>query len=236
MKYNNLLEQITKELAGLNNPENAALSAGFFKTGPGQYGEGDVFLGITVPEQRKIAKKYVDLSQSDIQTLLLNKIHEFRLVALFILVLQYSKAAEKGKKGIVDFYLKNSKHVNNWDLVDSSAGYILGDYLLDLDKNILYKLAKSDNIWERRIAIIATQGFIRKGTYDETLKIAEMLLIDKHDLIHKAVGWMLREVGNRDMKVEEKFLDKHYQKMPRTMLRYAIERLEKPKREFYMKR
>ncbi len=231
-----LLANIIKELLGFGDPLRAEFLLGFFKTGKGQYGEGDEFLGINVPKQRIIARKYTDLSLSDVQTLLKNKIHEFRLVALFILVIKYKKASEKEKKEIVDFYLKNTKRVNNWDLVDSSAGYILGEYLGDRDKSILYKLARSENIWEKRIAIIATQGFIRRNQYDDTLKIAEILLNDQHDLIHKAAGWMLREVGNRDLQSELRFLDKHYQKMPRTMLRYAIEKFPKPQREFYMKK
>ena len=232
-----LLIQLTKELTGLGNPVRAEASAWFFKTGKGQYGEGDIFLGINVPNQRKVAKKYANLSLSDLQTLMKNKIHEMRLVALFILVLKYNTSTSSAeKKKIAGFYLKNTKNVNNWDLVDSSAGYILGDYLLNRDKSILYKLAKSKNIWERRIAIITTQGFIKSNQFEDTLKIAEILLNDKHDLIHKAVGWMLREVGNRDLKAEYKFLDRHYQKMPRTMLRYAIEKFEKEKKEFYMKK
>lgn len=253
MKNDNQLAQLTKELTGFKDSEKGKFLLRFFKTGKGQYGEGDVFLGISVPKLRIVAKKYIDLSLSDIQTLLVNKIHEFRLVALFILVDKYnasashstlreepsgsdSKSSGQAKKEIADFYLKNTKHVNNWDLVDSSAGYILGDYLLERDKTILYKLARSENIWERRIAIIATQGFISKNKFDDTLKIATILLSDRHDLIHKAVGWMLREVGNRDLKAELKFLDKHYQKMPRTMLRYAIEKFEKEKKEFYMRK
>lgn len=276
----NLLPKLTKELLGFKDPKRALFVAGYFKTGKGQYGEGDIFLGISVPQQRKIAKKYQELDLPDLQTLLANKVHDFRLVALFILVIKYKKARlEKEKKEIVDLYLKNTKQINNWDLVDSSAGYILGDYLYhkchpesfghpeqsegsqdklregsnrdssaepalsqpnvpqnDKDKKILYKLARSNNIWQRRISIIATQGFIRNNKFEDTLKISEILLNDKHDLIHKAVGWMLREVGNRDLKTEENFLDRHYQKMPRTMLRYAIEKLEKRKREFYMKR
>jgi 3-methyladenine DNA glycosylase AlkD len=236
MKNNYLLPELTKELMNFKDPERAKASMWFFKTGSGQYGEGDIFLGMSVPQQRKVAKKYADLTLVDIQTLLLNKIHEFRLVALFILVDKYKKASEKEKKEIVDFYLKNAKRVNNWDLVDSSAGYILGDYFFEKDKSTLYTFARSENLWERRIAIIATQGFIRKNKYDDTLKIAGMLLTDKHDLIHKAVGWMLREVGNRDLKRLYVFLDKHYKVMPRTMLRYAIEKFEKEKKEFYMKK
>lgn len=264
------MSQLTKELTSLRDRERARASAWFFKTGKGQYGEGDVFLGIDVPTQRKIAKKYIGLSLADVQKLLKNEIHEFRLVALFILVLKYTRADEKGKKEIVDFYLKNAKRVNNWDLVDSSAGYILGDYLYhkchpersegsrkdssaparnasqrvaggspqndNNEKAILYKLAESENIWERRIAIISTQGFIRRNQYDDTLKIAEILINDKHDLIHKAVGWMLREVGKKDLNTLCGFLDRHYKNMPRTMLRYAIEKFEKDKKEFYMKK
>lgn len=229
-----LLTQLKKDLLKISNFEKAKNLSWFFKTGKGQYGEGDVFLGISVPDQRIVARKYIDLSLQDLEELLSSKFHEHRLVALIILVNKYKKA--KDKKEITDFYLKNTKKVNNWDLVDSSAGYILGDYLLDKDKKILYKLAISDNIWERRIAIIATQGFIRSHKFEDTLRIAEILLSDKHDLIHKAVGWMLREVGNRDLKTELKFLDEHYQKMPRTMLRYAIEKFDKDKREFYMKK
>lgn len=234
----------------LKNPEKGKFLLRFFKTGKGQYGEGDEFLGITVPEQRKIARKYIDLELRDLSEMLNNKFHEIRLVALFILVYKYNKAvdasasshsagsgqAAQEKKKIVDFYLKNTKRVNNWDLVDSSAGYILGDYLADKDKAILYKLVKSENLWERRIAIISTQGFIRINQFDETLKIAEILLNDKEDLIHKAVGWMLREVGKKDLGSELKFLDKYHQNMPRTMLRYAIEKFPKPAREFYMKK
>jgi 3-methyladenine DNA glycosylase AlkD len=253
---NKLIDQLINELYGLGSASNSDFALRFFKTGKGQYGEGDVFLGISVPQQRTIAKKYINLPLPALQEMLDNKIHEFRLVALFILVYRYAKSDEKGKKEIADFYLKNTKKVNNWDLVDSSAPYILGDYLYykchpelvsgskkipdqvrnDKEKIILYKLARSENLWERRIAIITTQGFIRKNRFDDTLKIAEILINDKHDLIHKAVGWMLREVGNRDLKALYGFLDKHYQKMPRTMLRYAIEKLEKEKREFYMKR
>jgi 3-methyladenine DNA glycosylase AlkD len=233
---NKLIDQLINELYGLGSASNSNFALRFFKTGKGQYGEGDVFLGISVPQQRTIAKKYINLPLPALQEMLDNKIHEFRLVALFILLMQFQKASELRRKELVDFYLKNSKKVNNWDLVDASAGYILGDYLSSKDKSILYKLAKSENIWERRISIIATQGFIRNNKYDDTLKIAEVLLNDKQDLIHKATGWMLREVGKRDLKTLYEFLDKHYKTMPRTMLRYAIERFEKEKRELYMKK
>jgi 3-methyladenine DNA glycosylase AlkD len=231
-----MINQLKAELRKLGNPQKAKDSAWFFKTGKGQYGEGDVFLGIKVPEQRKIAKKYQALPLPHIQTLLSSKFHEYRLTALFILVLQYKKADAKGKKQIVDLYLKNTKQVNNWDLVDSSAHYILGHYLLDKDRKILYRLAKSKNLWEKRISIISTAAFINNNEFADTLKIAELLLNDDHDLIHKAVGWMLREVGNRNKAVEEKFLKKYYQKMPRTMLRYAIEKFPEAKRQSYLKK
>ena len=227
------MEGIKQDLKQLGTPERARASLWFFKTGKGEYGEGDVFLGVTVPEQRKVAKKYKDLSLNNLQILLNSKTHEHRLTALFILVGQYKRS--KDKKNIVDFYLKNTKNVNNWDLVDSSAHYILGDYLLNKDKYILYKLAKSDNLWEKRISVISTFAFIRNNQFDDSLKISEILLHDKHDLIHKAVGWMLREIGKKDQEVEEEFLRKHYKEMPRTMLRYAIEKFEENKRKYYLK-
>ena len=221
----------------LANPKQAKLLQRFFKTGKGEYGEGDIFLGIKVPEQRKIAKKYPDLSLKEIQELLLSKIHENRLTSLFVLIEQYKKSDEKGKKEIFGFYLKNTKNINNWDLVDLSAPKIVGDYLLDKNRSILYKLAKSKSLWERRISILSTAAFIWNNEYKDTLKISGILLNDKHDLIHKGVGWMLREVGKRvSQEKEEEFLRKHYKKMPRTMLRYAIERFSEKKRKFYMKK
>lgn len=220
----------------LADPKRAKILSRFFKTGKGQYGEGDIFLGIAVPEQRKLAKKYFDISLDEIQKLLSSKIHEYRLTSLFILVDKYKKADEQGKKKTFDFYLKNTKNINNWDLVDLSAPNIAGDYLLGKDKSSLYKLAKSKNIWERRIAILSTFTFIRNNQFNDALKISEILLKDEHDLIHKAVGWMLRELGKRNQEIEEKFLRKYYKKMPRTMLRYAIERLPNNlKKEFLRK-
>jgi 3-methyladenine DNA glycosylase AlkD len=231
-----MLNQIKKDLQKLKNPQKAKILARFFKTGKGEYGEGDVFLGITVPQQRKVAKKYPDLTLKQLQNLLSSKIHEHRLTALFVLISKYRKADEKDKKEIFNFYLQNTKNINNWDLVDSSAPYILGDYLLEKNKTILYKLAKSNNLWERRIAIMATFEFIKNNRFQDTLKIAKILLKDKHDLIHKAAGWMLREVGKKDQPTEEQFLKKHYQQMPRTMLRYAIEKFPEKKRKFYLKK
>ena len=225
---------LKKELKRLENPEQARILSKFFKTGKGEYGEGDIFLGIKVPEQRKVAKKYTDLPLKDTQTLLNSKIHEHRLTALLILVDKYQKSDNKTQ--IVNNYLKNTKKVNNWDLVDLSAPQILGNYLLDKNKSILHKLAKSKNLWEKRIAIVSTWTFIRNNQFNDTLKISEILLNDKHDLIHKAVGWMLREVGKKNQALEEKFLKKHYKTMPRTMLRYSIERFDEKKRKFYMQK
>lgn len=216
------------------NPEKAKILSGFFKTGKGHYGEGDIFLGITVPIQRKIAKSYIDLSLTDIQYLLDSKIHEYRLMALIILITQFKKSDNPAKEKIYKFYLKNYQNINNWDLVDISAPNIAGEWLKDKPKDILYKLANGKNLWGKRIAIIATLNFIRNGYFDETFKISEMLINDKHDLIHKAIGWMLREVGKRDEKKEKDFLDKHCKQMARTTLRYAIERFTKKERKHYL--
>ena len=236
-----MLKQLRKDLRKLANPKKANILQSFFKTGKGEYGEGDVFLGITVPEQRKVAVRYNlpagkagTLDFRNIQKLLNSKIHEERLVALLILVEQYKKVDEANKNKIFDFYLKNTKRINNWDLVDLSAPKIVGRHLLDKDRSILYKFARSANLWERRIAILATFWFINKLQFSDALKIGEILIKDKDDLIHKAVGWMLREIGKRNQKVEEDFLKKFYKIMPRTMLRYAIERFSEDKRKFFL--
>ena len=228
------LDKLKKDFEKLKNPQQAKVLQGFFKTGIGQYGEGDIFLGLKVPVQREAIKKYLDLSLANLQELLNSKIHEYRLSALFILVAQYLKADVKNKKKIFDFYLKNSKNINNWDLVDLSAPNIVGQYLLDKERKILHKLADSKNLWERRIAILATFSFIRVKDFSDMIKICEKLLKDEHDLIHKATGWMLREAGKRDEQVLLKFLNKYYKIMPRTMLRYAIEKLPEKKRKFYL--
>ncbi|MBU1164439.1 DNA alkylation repair protein [Patescibacteria group bacterium] len=230
------LNELKKELDKLKNKKQALLLQGFFKTGKGQYGEGDIFLGIKVPVQRKVSKKYNNLTLGELQKLLTTKIHEYRLIALFILIAQYNKSNESQKKKIFQFYLKNTRNINNWDLVDLSAPNIVGTYLLDKKREVLYKLAKSKNLWEKRISILATYAFIRQNDFSDTLKISKILLNDDHDLIHKAVGWMLREVGNRDMKIEEVFLKKHVKQMPRTMLRYAIEKFPEKKRQNYLKK
>ncbi len=204
-------------------------------TNEGQYGEGDVFLGIKVLVQRKIAMKYKHLNFKDIQELLESKIHEYRMVALLILIIKYNFDDDDHKTKIFDFYMTNSKNINNCDLVDVTAPYIVGKYLLNRDRSILYDLAISENVWEKRIAIISTFEFIRNNESKDTLAIARILINDKHDLIHKAVGWMLREVGKRvDLEKEEEFLQKHYMEMPRTMLRYAIERFPEEKRKKYL--
>jgi len=230
--------RISSDLRKFTDKEKAILLQRFFKTGKGEYGEGDVFLGITVPKQRQIAKKYALLSITDLQTLLNSKIHEERLTALLILVSQYKKADknkdEKQKEIIFNFYLKNTKNINNWDLVDLTAPNIVGNYLLDKDKSILYKLAISDNFWERRISIISTFAFIRNSDFKDAIKLSEILLKDKHDLIHKAVGWALREIGKKDLNSLIAFLDKHYKSMPRTMLRYSIEKLSETQRKYYL--
>jgi len=227
---------VQSDLASYASPTKAKASQWFFKTGKGQYGEGDQFIGVTVPEQRLVAKKHAGLTLAEIATLLDSPIHEHRLTALFILVSAYAKGTEEKKKEVYNFYLAHAKRMNNWDLVDSSAGYIVGEWLSTRqnDRKILYQLAKSKDLWERRIAIIATQAFIKRSDFADTLAIAEMLLPDTHDLIHKAVGWMLREVGKKDIEAEERFLKVHHKTMPRTMLRYAIEKFPLAKREYYM--
>lgn len=227
-------KSVEKELQKLKDPKKAKVLSKFFKTGKEEYGQGDIFLGVTVPKQRQVAKKYINLDLEELQKLLSGKIHEHRLTALLILVSKYERTDGALKKKIFNFYLKNAKNINNWDLVDLSAPNIIGDFLLNKNKLILYKLAKSKNLWKKRIAILATYAFIKKDQFEDTLKISEILLGDGHDLIHKAVGWMLREVGKRNQELEEQFLKKHFQNMPRTMLRYAIERLSEEKRRLYL--
>lgn len=231
-----MLEELKKDLEASGSKEKAKVLQRFFKTGPGEYGEGDVFLGVAVPEQRKVAKNYKDLSYPKIKELLESKIHEHRLVGLLILLENYRIGDERVKRGIFEVYLENLMHVNNWDLVDLSAPGIVGDFLLGNPekKDVLYKLVSSPDLWQRRVAVLATFAFIRKNQFDDVLKIAELLLKDKEDLIHKAVGWMLREVGKRDQAKLEKFLGKFSGSMPRTMLRYAIERLPEGKRKSYL--
>jgi 3-methyladenine DNA glycosylase AlkD len=229
------IDEILKENS---SKETAKILQKFFKTKKGEYGEGDNFIGIKVPILRNIAKEFKNLPISDIQGLLNSQIHEKRLVGVFIMIKQYEKSGEKRKKKIFDFYLNNIKGINNWDLVDLSAPNIIGDFLFDKDKNILYSLAKSGNLWEKRISIISTFAFIRKNEFKDTFEISKILINDRHDLIHKAVGWMLREVGKRgSQELLESFLkeNKRYKKMPRTMLRYTIERFNEELRQKYLK-
>jgi len=228
------LNSIKKDLQAESDPLKKKGLSRFFKTGKGEYGEGDIFLGVTVPKIRRVAKKYKDVSLDEIRTLLRSLIHEERLTALLILVENFRKADETEKTEIFNLYLKNTKYINNWDLVDLSASRIVGEFLKDKPVDILYTLAKSKSLWERRIAIISTFQFIWEGRFAETLKISKILLTDRHDLIHKAVGWMLREVGKRSFKTEEGFLKKHYKKMPRTMLRYSIEKFPEKLRLRYL--
>ena len=228
------LNSIKKDLQAESDPLKKKGLSRFFKTGKGEYGEGDIFLGVTVPKMRRVAKKYKELSIDKIQSLLRSPIHEERLTALLILVENFRKADEPKKTEIFNLYLKNTKYINNWDLVDLSASRIVGEFLKDKPVDILYTLAKSKSLWERRIAIISTFQFIWEGRFAETLKISKILLTDRHDLIHKAVGWMLREVGKRSFKTEEEFLKKHYKKMPRTMLRYSIEKFPEKLRLRYL--
>jgi len=230
MSINKLREKIKQ----VSNKKNAETMLWFFKTAKGEYGEGDIFAGITVPVQRKIAKEFLNLNFNELKDLLNSKVHEERLIALLILVEKYEKGEEIEKDKIFGFYIDNRKGINNWDLVDLSAPKIIGHFLLNKDKKMLYEFAKSDILWDRRIAILATYTFIKSGSFSDALKISDILLNDKHDLIHKAVGWMLREVGKKDLTVEEKFLRTRYNKMPRTMLRYAIEKFPETKRKKYL--
>ncbi len=229
------LSDIQTRLRKLGNKERAKVLQRFFKTGPGEYAEGDVFLGIRVPELRKLAKEYQDINPKVVQQLLKSSLHEERLLALLILVRSYARGNESLRERTYKLYLKHVQFINNWDLVDVSAEHVVGHFLMDRSKAPLYRLAKSEVLWQRRISIMSTFHFIKRHEFAETLKIAKMLISDKEDLIHKAVGWMLREVGKRDLKAEEGFLKQHYKKMPRTMLRYSIERFPEPKRQRYLK-
>jgi 3-methyladenine DNA glycosylase AlkD len=227
------LRAIRAALHAAARPSNAPILHKFFKTGPGEYAEGDIFIGVKVPDTRRIVRESDALGEGDILALLRSPIHEERLLALLIMVRRYQRN-EAAREKIITTFLREAKFINNWDLVDSSAPYILGPWLLERDRLILYKLARSTNLWERRIAILSTFAFIRANDFAWTLELAEMLLSDEHDLMHKAVGWMLREVGNRDEIALRKFLDEHVPSMPRTMLRYAIEKLPPADREAYL--
>jgi 3-methyladenine DNA glycosylase AlkD len=229
-----LLSEIKTRLQAIANEETARALQCFFKTGLGQYGEGDVFIGIKIPPLRKLAAEFQDAPLKTVEGLLRSKIHEQRALALMILVRQFSRGDDRVRQRIYRFYLAYKQHINNWDLVDGSAPYIVGVFLSDRGREPLFALAKSASLWDRRIAMLSTFHFIRQNDFGDALKIAKLLLNDDHDLIHKAVGWMLREIGNRDREVEERFLKSHYHRMPRTMLRYAIERFPETLRRQYL--
>lgn len=229
-------KNIQQELESYSTPEKKEFLPYFFKTGKGQYGEGDKFLGVVVPDTRKVAKKHKQIDFADVATLLDNEYHECRLCALLILVERFKKATEDERKMIYDFYLSKTRFINNWDLVDLSARDIVGEYLVDKDRTDLYRLADSSLLWDQRIAVVSTYTFIRKNDFKDIIALSEKLLNHKHDLMHKVIGWMLREAGKRDKSVLIAFLDKHYKEMPRTMLRYSIEKLSPEERAYYMKK
>ncbi|MFC0027915.1 DNA alkylation repair protein [Micromonospora chaiyaphumensis] len=226
---------VRHELAGLADPRRAQGLSRFLQMTPGGYGEGDRAIGVSVPEQRRVAARYWrDLSLAGTEELLTGGVHEERLTALFILVRKFAKGDEEERGRIFRMVLANTDRINNWDLVDSSAPYIVGPWLVDRDRSVLDRLAGSSLLWDRRIAVMATFAFIRVGDFRWTFRLGERLLHDPHDLVHKAVGWMLREVGNRDRAAEEEFLARHYRAMPRVMLRYAIEKFEPQRRREYL--
>ncbi len=230
-----MIEIVRTALRAYANESDAKFLQRFFKTGPGEYGEGDRFIGVRVPATRRVARRYRDLPLTDTLVLLQSPIHEERLLALILLVEKYRQGTSDEQSEIYRQYLDNTRHINSWDLVDVSAEHIVGAYLKNRSRSPLYELARSDCLWERRIAIMATFHFIKNNEFGETLKIAEMLVADDQDLIHKAVGWMLREIGKRDQDTEVSFLKKYYQRMPRTMLRYAIEKFPENVRQQYLK-
>lgn len=225
---------IRAKLQKLANKDKAKILQGFFKTRPGEYGEGDIFLGINVPTLRTLSKEHDGITLNEAMLLLKSSIHEERLLALLMFVRAFSKGDEALQKKIYDLYLKHTKYINNWDLVDLTAPNIVGAYLLDRSRKPLYELAKSNDLWKRRISILSTFAFIKQSDFYDALRISSVLLADEHDLIHKAVGWMLREIGKRDLSREEQFLKSRYKKMPRTMLRYAIERFPEVRRKQYL--
>ena len=233
-----MLDDFIKELHRFKSKKDAEILQRFFKTGKGEYGEGDIFIGVRVPQTRSVVQEYFKkLSLKEIQKLINSKIHEERLAGFLLLVKKFEKEKdEKAREDYFNFYLKNAKKANNWDLVDLSSHKLVGNFLLNKERKVLYDFAKSTNLWEKRISIVATYSFIRQSDFQDTLKISEVLLSDSHDLIHKAVGWMLREVGKKDKKVLEKFLEKNYKKMPRTALRYSIEKFPEEERKSWLKK
>lgn len=228
-------KEIIELIKDAGNPTQAKLLQGYFKTGPGQYGEGDIFVGIKVPTLRALAKPYREMDLDIVSDLLTSKIHEVRMFALFVMIAKFRKADEDLQKRIFDVYMAHTDFINNWDLVDLSAGYLAGEYLRNRPKEILYDFANSNHLWKKRISIISTSAWIKTFDFSHTLAISEILLHDPHDLIQKAYGWMLREVGKKDMKAELDFLKIHYKTMPRTALRYAIEKFPEDLRQSFLK-
>ena len=228
------LSSVRRDIRKLARPARAKSNRFFFKTAQGEYGAGDRFLGVTVPQLRMLAREYRDMPLKYVVKLLHSPWHEERLLALLILVRQYVAADTRTRRAIHQLYLRNTRSINNWDLVDSSAGQIVGAHLENGDRRTLRRLARSKSLWERRIAMIATYHYIKRGDFRDALAVAELLLEDDQDLIHKAAGWMLREIGKRDRRAEERFLKKHAARMPRTMLRYAVERFPPRLRRKYL--
>ncbi|MBU2444392.1 MAG: DNA alkylation repair protein [Bacteroidetes bacterium] len=231
----NEFQNLRKALKQKSSKEQANILQRFFKTGPGEYGEGDIFIGLKVPQIRETVKEFSEIRLGDIQKLVSSNIHEERLTGLLILVSQYKKGSEAEKEKIFKFYLRNTKNMNNWDLIDLTAEHIVGAFLSERDRSILFNLAQSTSLWERRISMLSCFHYIKQNSFETALQVAQILLNDRHDLIHKAVGWMLREIGKRNLQVEETFLKKYYKQMPRTMLRYAIEKFPDRKRLAYLK-
>ncbi len=227
--------EAVRRLCESADPGQAAVLQRFFKTGPGEYGEGDVFIGVRVPQTRKLVRVFADLPPAETKKLVRSKYHEARLLGLLIWVRQYQRGDAKQRERVYRLYTSHLDGINNWDLIDTTAEHIIGAHLWDRDRAILYEWAESDSLWLRRIALLSTFHFIKRNEYDDALRLAERLLNDEHDLIHKAAGWMLREIGKRDRRIEEAFLKQHARSMPRTMLRYAIEHFPEPKRRAYLK-
>lgn len=230
------LKNIINELHSYSRPEDAQVLQSFFKTGPGEYGEGDIFIGVKMPFIRKVASNCLALPLADILTLLKRDIHEERMLALVIMTLQYTKGDDKTRSALHQAYWSHTKYINNWDLIDISAPHLVGKHLLGRSRRKLYSFASSKDLWKRRIAIVSTLSFIKCGHYDDTLAISRILLKDREDLMHKATGWMLREVGKKNRDVLNSFLNNYYQQMPRTMLRYAIEKHSPEERSHYLRR
>lgn len=231
-----IVKEIQHTLESYSTPEKKEFLPYFFKTGKGQYGEGDKFLGVVVPDTRRVARQYKNINFKDVSELFKSEYHECRLCALLILIEKFKKSDEKGKKEIVDFYLANTRYINNWDLVDLSCKDIIGEYLVGKERSVLYKLAESELLWDQRIAIISTFAFIRKGDLEDIFRLSEKLIDHTHDLMHKAIGWMLREAGKKDKGRLCGFLDKYHKTMPRTMLRYSIEKFSPEERKHYMQK